>query len=427
MRIYHLYCFFIASFLLIALSPIQAQTKKQLENERKAILKQLETTNKILNETQQSQKTSMNKLTVLNRNIRERQSLITNINKEISILDVEIEKVSNEKQKLELQLELLRSDYAKLVQEAHLSSNNYSKLIFLLSAKNFDQSYRRLRYLQEYSSYRKEQAEEIERVKTGIALKNDSLLSHKSNRMQVVREKESEAQKLSKDQDKEKKLYGSLQQKEKQLRSKQNEQQKKAEALNQRIEKLIAEEIRKAEEKKRKSEGKAKGDTKTAADTKKDTKSDDQKSVSILTKEQQLLAGSFEKNRGRLPWPSEKGFVSGHYGVQPHPVLKYVTTNNKGIYIQTPEKTNARAVFEGVVTQRFSIPGSNNAVIIQHGNYRTVYANLTTIYVKEGQKVNAKDLIGQIYSDNEDDNKTELYFQIWKDKTILNPELWLAK
>jgi murein hydrolase activator len=128
-----------------------------------------------------------------------------------------------------------------------------------------------------------------------------------------------------------------------------------------------------------------------------------------------------------LPWPTERGFISGKYGVQAHPVLKHVTTNNKGIYIQTPSGTNARAVFEGEVTQRFSIPGSNNAVIIKHGDFRTVYANLTNIYVNVGDKVSAKQSIGKIYTDDENDNKTELYFQVWKGKEILNPERWIAK
>ena len=150
-------------------------------------------------------------------------------------------------------------------------------------------------------------------------------------------------------------------------------------------------------------------------------------SVSTLTKEEKLISGNFAANQGRLPWPTDKGFISGRYGVHPHPVLKHVTTNNKGIYIQTPAGTNARAVFEGEVTQRFSIPGSNNAVIIKHGEFRTVYANLTSIYVNVGDKVSAKQSIGKIYTDGENDNKTELYFQVWKGKVLQNPESWVAR
>jgi Membrane-bound metallopeptidase len=416
MNTHFFYRFFLIICFLWAVGYFaSAQTVKQLEKERQTMLQQLETTNKVLNETQRSQKASVNKLNVLKRNINARQGLISAINKEIASLDAEIEKLTNEKTILEEQLTRYRNDYANLVQEAHLSRSNYSKLMFILSAENFDQSFRRFRYLQEYSDYRKEQAHEIEKTVVEIALKNDSLLLHKSSKMKNLRDKESETKKLSNDQEKEKKLYSDLQKKEKDLRAKQKEQQKQADALNSKIEKLIAEEIRKAEEKKKKD---AKSDTKDTQTT---------QPSSVLTKEQQLIAGGFEKNKGRLPWPTEKGFITGRYGVQPHAVLKYVTTNNKGIYIQTPVGTTARAVFEGVVTQRFSIPGSNNAVIVQHGNYRTVYANLTDIYVKEGQKVKEKEVLGKIFSDTEDDDKTELYFQVWKDKEIQNPEIWLAK
>jgi len=158
-----------------------------------------------------------------------------------------------------------------------------------------------------------------------------------------------------------------------------------------------------------------------------DRRSATTESLSTLTKEEKLISGNFSSNAGRLPWPTDKGFISGHYGVHPHPVLKHVTTNNKGIYIQTPAGTNARVVFEGVVTQRFSIPGSNNAVIVKHGDYRTVYANLTNIYVNVGDKVSAKQSIGKIYTDGDNDNKTELYFQLWKGRSLLNPENWLTR
>ena len=146
-----------------------------------------------------------------------------------------------------------------------------------------------------------------------------------------------------------------------------------------------------------------------------------------MSKDEQLVAGNFEKNKGKLPLPVERGFISGHFGVQPHPVLPHVTTNNKGIYIQTPAGSTARAIFEGVVTKCFMVPGSNSSVIVKHGNYRTVYSNLTEIYVKEGDKVTTKQKLGKIFVDTENDNKTELYLMLYKDTDIQNPELWLAK
>jgi septal ring factor EnvC (AmiA/AmiB activator) len=150
------------------------------------------------------------------------------------------------------------------------------------------------------------------------------------------------------------------------------------------------------------------------------------RTTTTLTKEQQLIAGGFEANQGRLPWPVEKGFISGHFGRHKHPVHEHVTVDNKGLYLQTVSDANARAIYEGEVTWCAQMNG-NYAVIIQHGNYRTVYSPLKTIKVKQGDKVTAKQAIGTIYTDQTEDNKTELYFQIYKDKSILNPSLWLAQ
>lgn len=443
----------IVLFLLTTAFTLSAQSVKELERLRKQTLQKLETTSKMLNETNQSKKTSLNKLNIISKNINERKTLIKNISSEISLMDAQIIKLNQEKTQLENKLGKLKSDYAKLVQEAHINRNLYAKIMFVLSANSFDQSYRRLRYLQEYSDYRKQQVREIEHVKTEIIHKNDSINTHKVTKVQVVKQKESEAQNLSKDEQKEKGFLTDLQKKEKKLREDQKIQQKKANDLNNKIERLIAEQIRKAEakreaaekrriaEEKRKSAEepryKAKNNTKTSTKTEHKANnnstastsastSSSSASVSALTKEESLISGNFERNIGRLPWPTSNGFIRGHYGIQQHPVLKFITTNNKGIYIQTPAGSNARAVFEGVVTQRFVIPGSNNGVIIQHGNYRTVYANLTQIFVREGDHVSAKQAIGKIYTDDED-NKTELYFQIYNGRNVQNPESWIAR
>ena len=465
----------IFSVLVLAFS-LQAQSVKELELQRKQMLKNLEITNKLLKETKKSQRSSLTKLTVIGKNINERKVLIKNIGTEIGKLDDEIGQLDEEKTRLENKLSILKADYAQLVQETHINRGVYTKIMFVLSAKSFDQSYRRLRYLQEYSDYRKQQVHEIEGVKVQIQQKNDSLQINKTTKVDVVKQKETEAQKLTKDQQKEKVLLTDLQKKEKKLRADQKIQQKKANDLNNKIAGFIAAEIRKTEvkrsaeakkateqakrlemqraaEKRRIAEGKdaiarseasraevkaakkaeeeAKAAVKVAiSETAKATteaKGTSSTSLSTLTKEETLLSGNFERNQGRLPWPTSNGFISGHYGIQPHPVLKHVTTNNKGVYIQTPSGSSARAVFEGVVTQRFSIPGSNNAVIIQHGNFRTVYANLTQIFVREGDHVIAKQAIGKIYTDDESDNKTELYFQIWNGRSLQNPESWIAR
>jgi septal ring factor EnvC (AmiA/AmiB activator) len=426
---------------------LQAQSVKELEKQRNKTLQLLESTNKMLNETKKSQRSSLNKLTIINKNIVERKTLINNIGKEINELDGEMQRLNQEKRLLENRLSTLKRDYARLVQEAHLNRSVYTKIMFVLSANSFDQSYRRLRYLQEYSDYRKQQVRKIENVKTQIVVKSDSLNRNKQTKVEVVKQKEVEANKLTNDQKKEKVMLTDLKKKEKKLMADLKKQQKIANDLNNKIARIIAEEIRKAELKRKAeqeraaaeerkrlaAEQKKQGTKSSTPSSEKEAKKTEKQapvqsaSVSMLTKEEKLISGNFSANSGRLPWPTDKGFISGHYGVHPHPVLKHVTTNNKGIYIQTPTGTNARAVFEGEVTQRFSIPGSNNAVIIKHGEYRTVYANLTSIYVNVGDKVSAKQSIGKIYTDGDNDNKTELYFQIYKGRTLLNPEGWIAR
>jgi septal ring factor EnvC (AmiA/AmiB activator) len=472
--------FVITLFLMTVCFTLSAQTVKELERQRKQTLQNLENTSKMLNETNKSKKSSLTKLTIISKNINERKTLIKNISTEISLMDVEIERLNQEKTKLEDKLKTLKTDYANLIQEAHINRSIYAKIMFVLSAKTFDQSYRRLRYLQEYTTYRKEQVVEIEQVRAQIVRKNDSINIHKGTKVEVVKQKETEAQKLTKDQQNEKVLLTDLQKKEKNLREAQRVQQKKANDLNNRIERMIADQIRRAEAKraavaakrvaeaKRATEAKRQGEarriaqenkriaeenrriearnkriaaenrakgTKTKATPKLEpiaapsaaSESTSSQSVSTLTREESLISGSFERNQGRLPWPTASGFISGHFGIQQHPILKYITTNNKGIYIKTPAGGTARAVFEGVVTQRFSIPGSNYGVIIQHGNYRTVYANLTQIFVNIGDHVNAKQAIGKIYTDDDNGNKTELYFQVWKDKNLQNPEKWISR
>ncbi len=436
---------FVIGFLLIGFV-MQAQSVKDLETQRKKTLQMLESTNKMLNETKKSQRSSVNKLNIINKNISVRKNLISSIGLEINELDNEVGRLGQEKRLLENRLSSLKKDYSKLVQEAHINRSVYTKIMFVLSAESFDQSYRRFRYVKEYTDYRKEQVRKIEKVKTSIISKTDSLNVNKNTKAEVVKQKEIEANKLSKDQSKEKVLLTDLHKKEKKLRDDLKIQQRKANDLDNKIARIIAEEIRKAEEarkaelarkaeeerrrqlaqeKKQPSRPTEKQDTQVTKP--KPITSTSTSAVSTLTKEETLISGNFSANSGRLPWPTDKGFISGRYGVHPHPVLTHVTTNNKGIYIQTPAGTNARAVFEGEVTQRFSIPGSNNAVIVKHGDYRTVYANLTNIYVNVGDKISAKQSIGRIYTDGDSDNKTELYFQIYKGRTLMNPESWIAR
>ena len=407
------------SFLIVSMclwQPLFPQSIAELEEKKKQALENLAQTNKLLNETQKSKQGSVNKINLIKRNIKERKTVIQSLNGQIDALERNIGVLRTEKQQLEERLRYLKADYAKLIRETHVRRNHFSPLLFILSSDNAGQAYRRFRYLQEFSDYRKKQAFEIQRVTAQLAVKEKNLTNDVDKKERVLTEKEREAKKLESDRQQESKMLTQLQKKEKKLKDQQKKQQRQANELNNKIQKLIAAEIRKDEERRRQAANQSAKESGKPVPT-----------TFEMSKDEKLIAGNFEKNKGRLPLPVEKGFISGHFGVQPHPVLSHVTTNNKGIYIQAPSGSSARAVFEGVVTQCFMVPGSNSAVIVKHGNYRTVYSNLTEIYVKEGDKVSTKQRIGKIFVDTENDNKTELYLMIYRDTSIQNPELWLAR
>jgi septal ring factor EnvC (AmiA/AmiB activator) len=418
-------------FLSALVSFGNAQTLNELRESQKKARQNIDMTNKLLQETQRSSRTTITKLRVLNNQIKERQTLINSINKEVNLLGETIDVLTSEKTLLENRLQALKNEYANLVYHAYVRKSSYNELLFVFSAESFEQAYRRLRYLQEYSQYRKQQSIQIMAVTAELEQKKQQLEEQKTAKICAAKEKEKEAKKIQEAKKKEDKLLKDLKGKEQVLRTRLAQQQKQANDLNRKIQQLIAEEIRRAEEK-AKAEAAKKAEAERARTTPSTTTPTAPKpSVTAgaitLTKEEALIAGNFENNKGRLPWPVERGVITGRFGIQAHPVLQHVTTDNKGIYIQTQANADARAVFEGVVTQVFSVPGSNNAVIIKHGNYRTVYANLTKIYVKVGDKVTTKQKVGRIFVDDENENKTELYFMVYKNTVLQNPESWIAR
>ena len=380
--------------LLLCTTALVAQNVKTLQKQQRELKQQIEQTNKMLQQTKKSETATVTKLQLINQNIATQKRLISNLDKEISTLDTEMAGLNRKRDTLERNLAELKADYARMVRESHYAQLQQSPLLFLLSSESFNQLVRRIRYMQQFAQYRRQQAARIEGVKTDIERQNNQLREHKQDKQKALKTQKREQENLARDERKQQQMLKDLKKKEKDLMAQLKKQQKKADELNKKITETI--------------EKQAKAQSKTA-----------------LTKEQQLVAGGFEQNKGKLPWPVEKGFISGTFGKHQHPLYKDVTIDNKGIYLQTTAGSAARSVFEGEVTSCFLMNGSY-AVIVMHGNYRSVYAGLSRLNVKQGDKVTAKQKIGTIYSDPEQDNKTELFFQIWKDKTILNPGSWLA-
>lgn len=398
----------LVSVLCMSVAGIQAQSIKELEAKKKKTLEELAVTNKMLGETQKNKKGTENKISLLKHSIKKSTEYISTLNSEIRLLNNDIDSIKSSKESNEAALHALREEYAQTTRALYNHHKYFSPMLFVLSADNFNQAYRRFRYLQQVASHHKEQARQIESITNTLAQQENQLAQNLSKKQSAVSEKEKEQKRLVSQREKQSSQLSSLKRKERQLKEKQRKQQQQANALNKKIEDAIQAEIRRQQE--------------TA------NKKDNSKGKEYhMSREEKLVAGNFEANKGKLPRPVDKGVISGHFGVQPHPILEKVTINNKGVYYQTPANSDARAVFEGVVTQCFSVPGSNQSVIVKHGNYRTVYSNLSTLYVKIGDKVSTKQKIGKIFTDTENDNKTELYLMLYKDTEIQNPEIWLLE
>ena len=274
-----------------------------------------------------------------------------------------------------------------------------NKLVYVLSARNFNEAYRRMNYFRQYSEYRQKQVAEI--VKTQEELSNiiDQLAEQKTEKAKLLLTHRDESKQLELVQTEQNKEANKLKSQERKLRNRLEEQQRKAKKLERDIEQLIASEAKKR-----------KGTTNNIYNT--------------LTPEEKLVSDKFKDNRGRLPWPVEKGIITGYFGTNPHPLYKDIRVNNNGIDITTVSGSAVRAVFGGEVTRIWGIRGENIIVVVRHGNYMTVYQNLVNVSVKQGDKIKVKENIGTVFT--EKDAKTAiLHFEIWEESNKLNPELWI--
>jgi septal ring factor EnvC (AmiA/AmiB activator) len=396
-------------FILTAVMPSAAQDKKtQLQQQKAKIEQDISYTNKLLEETKKTKQASVNQIVLLNKQIEKRQELISAINSEIRDLDREINQTSDTIRLLQQTVERLKKEYASLIYYANKNRNSYSRLMFLFSSKDFNQAYQRLKYFQQYSVYRQNQVRVIRETEEELNQKLVLLEQQKKEKVLLKQAEVSEQQKLSKEKSQQDQAVRNLSKKEKELLKKLRESEKAARRLQKAIEDLIAEEIRKA------NEAAKKAGTKPAPENK-----------FALTPAEMELSTNFAGNKGRLPWPTERGIISGTFGEHPHPVLKGIKTKNNGVDIATEKGSKARAVFEGVVSSTMTLPTFNNVVIVKHGEYLTVYSNLDQLYVKKGDKVKTKQVIGDISTD--DSGKTKLHFELWHGKNLQNPEAWILK
>lgn len=390
------------TFLFLILSSICfAQSIADLQKKKQDAAKEIEYTTRLLEEVQKNEKSSLSRLRLLNSKINQRNTVISSITAEMKVYQEFIDNNSMVIKMLNNDVEQIKKEYAVLIRSAYRNRNAYDQILFLLSAENVNQAYRRFLYMKRYTSFREKQSETIEAIQLVLNENIEKLKQQKETKQQLIGETNKEAQQLTKEKSQQNTEYKKLQNEQQSLRQKLKQQQRVEQQLEREIQQIIEEEARKS----RASGG----------------------SGFALTPEQKLVGDNFAQNKRRLPWPVERGIITEHFGIHQHPVLTNVEIQNNGINIATEIGSKVRAVFNGEVSRVFGISGGNTAVIIRHGNYLSVYSNLREVVVKKGDKISTKQNIGTIYTDKDEGNKSILKFQIWHESQKLNPEDWIGR
>jgi len=380
----------------------QDKDKGELQKERDRISQEISLTNKLLKETRDNRNKVEGELSLINRKIHLREDLIRSLNGEISLYNRRIANNRGKIEELQKDLASLKDNYAEMIRFAQRTSRSEDRLMYIFASADFFQSIRRIRYFQQYTRYRQKQADEILKTQAELNELNAGLLEVIAEKDQLIAKEESNKMELTSDLAEQKNSISNLQQEEKSLIKKLKQQEKQREELNKEIQRIIEAEIRASKK--------------------------DNAGVFALTPEAAALSANFEKNKGKLPWPVERGVITSKFGSNPHPVLAGIVVPNNGINIATNSNAAVRAIFEGTVSAVFNIPGAGSNIIINHGGYRSVYSNLKDVHVTKGQKVEIKQIIGTVLTD-EATGKTESHLEIWKvdqsGTSKQNPALWI--
>ena len=387
-------------FLLLVFSGSfgQKKTRQQLENEKQESIRKIKEAENILNQTSSKKKNTIGELYAINQQIKEMNSLIVSIKAEASLIEDDIDDTNDIIVSLENDLDHLKEEYAQMIYNTYKTTRGQSRLTFLFSASTFNEFLMRLKYMEQYAEARRKQTEQINKVKEVLANQVKRLEGQKTEKKQLLAEQLEESEKLNNLKAKQNDVVSSLSSREKEIKKRIEDNKKSVARLNQLIDDIIKAEI-----------------AKSASST---------NPTSLkMTPEAAKLAESFASNRGKLPWPVEIGYIIKDYGKHQHPVWKNVVTENKGVDIQTNNDQKVRSVFEGEVRKVAFVPGMGNMVMVQHGDYFTVYARLKEVFVQSGQKVSTKDELGTVLTDAE--GVSEVKFSVWKNNQTMNPKQWL--
>ncbi|WP_335966944.1 peptidoglycan DD-metalloendopeptidase family protein, partial [Galbibacter sp. PAP.153] len=368
---------FLTAFISLEGIYAQADEQKELEARKERLQEEIQQFNTLLSQKRKEKTNVLEDVEDLDHKIKIRKELIKVTNQQTDLIQRQINNNINKISKLRDDLKELKADYAEMIRKSYKSSSQQSRLMFLLSSENFLQAYKRLQYMKQYANYRKEQAAEIQAKTKELQQLNDGLVVQREEKENLIAENRKEQESLERELNTQKGLIASIKEKEEEYASQIRQKQRQADEIDRQIDKLIKEAIAKANA----------ANKETTAETRENaTKS----SNFALTAEAKLVDADFVANKGKLPWPVEKGVIKMRYGKQPHPVVKSVTIQSNGVRIATEKGARARAIYRGKVLAVQAIKGGNKAVLIQHGNYISVYNNLGKVYVKEGDNVVTK-------------------------------------
>ncbi|GAL65252.1 periplasmic septal ring factor [Jejuia pallidilutea] len=381
----------------------QSNKQKQLETRRQELRREIEKINALRAENKSKEKSQLSLIEDFNYKISVLNNLIKVTNQQANLLTHEINNNQKKIDDLREELKLLKEDYAAMIVKSYKSKNQQSRIMFLLSSNNFKQAYKRLQYMKQYANHQKEQGETIKAKTAELQQINQNLLVQKEEKQKLIAENKKTQNTLEKERAQHRSIMASIRKDLSKYTSQIKAKQQEAARIDREIERIVRAEIAKSN---------------------KNTSSSSSSSFA-LTAEEKVLASNFVSNKGKLPWPVEKGFVKARYGKQPSLIDRSLTVQRNGVLITTEKNAKARVVFNGTVIRVAAIRNSNPMVMIKHGNYITVYKNLSKVYVKEGDKVKTKDVIGEVSTSIEGD--TILNFSIFKDAQTENPASWIYK
>ncbi len=404
-----------------------AQTKVDLEEKRKKLIRDIEVTDKLLKKTTRSREATFDRFVMLQKQIERRESLIQTIADEIVESEEAIARTSAVIESLTGDIRVMQDDYGRIVRNAYRRKSLSNPLLYILSADNLNQAFRRWLFLRKYDRFRKAQAEAIVSTQNTLSKKIATLQESRAKQEALLVALQGQKSVLNNElQDKEK-LLSTLKKDEDQLRADLKKKQAAHEALNQAIETVIQEEIRKkVQESRRPKPSTAESPPAKAPAIASAPEKQAESSAEPDDIPDDAISLAFRQNRGKLPWPVENGFISKGFGRQKHPTLRNIEITNNGVDIRTDESSLVRAVFEGKVAGVQYIPGHDYTVILQHGNYYTVYSNLSETKLNKGDQVKSKQVVGRV-STNLITGASELHFELWYQKSRLNPAGWINK